>query len=134
MSVIIRRTILALVLCLSVMFAPLVAVGVAYASKPETPEVIVGEVSVAGAALFGTLNPHATEPREGRTYQFVYRAINDGKCKGAGEEFALASPGVSIGAAREELLPKALGGLAPGTEYAVWSLVVEAGLTEVAVS
>ena len=117
-----------------VLFGTLALSAPAFASKPEIPTVQIAERSPSSAVLLGTLNPGAAEPREGGTYQFVYRATTSGTCKGAGEQAAPETPALSAGAPHEELMPEVLGGLTPGTEYAVCLVATEPGKTEQGVS
>jgi hypothetical protein len=90
--------------------------GSALADLPEEPELKVEEVFATTATFKGILSPKATEPNEGGTYQFVYRATN--ACKGAGEKLAPASPGISLGAPAEPV-NEPVSGLTPNTEYTV---------------
>lgn len=94
--------ILALICCLSLMFAPLGAVGSALAAAPETPEMREATEVTATAAMFhGVLNPGA--PGEVGTYEFVYKASDNAECEGGGE--ATVPPGLSLGGGKEEVLP-----------------------------
>jgi hypothetical protein len=89
---------------------------VAVAAPPETPELTV-EVPVKAheAMVVGVLNPAAAG--EAGTYEFFYKASKTGVCQGGGH--APASPGISFGGEHEVLPTETLGGLTPGTEYAV---------------
>ena len=97
----------------------------ALAAAPETPEVSVqSPISATSAIVRGLLNPH----REGvpgtfelGRYEFLYsKTPNKTGCKGEG--VAPVSPGVSLGAGKEEVA-EALSGLVPDTEYAVCLIV-----------
>jgi hypothetical protein len=107
----------------------------ALASKPEAPEVSgVVEVRSTHALVFGVLNPNALAPGEAGTYQYVYRPSINNECKGAGEVKFPEPPEMSLGLQHEELEAKFLGGLEPGTEYAICLVATEPGKTEPAVS
>jgi hypothetical protein len=107
----------------------------AFASKPETPEISgVFEVRSTNARVFGVLNPNALAPGKAGTYQYVYRPSTNDECKGAGEVKLPEPPGISVGSAHEELIGEFLGGLEPGTEYAICLVATEPGKTEPAVS
>lgn len=90
--------------------------GMALAAAPEVPELKVEHVWASTAVFDGTLSPSATEPNEGGTYQFIYRAGTP--CKGAGEKVAPASPGLSLGQPAEPV-SEPLSGLTPNTQYTV---------------
>jgi hypothetical protein len=106
----------------------------AFASKPETPEVHVLQPTSAGVVLNGELNPGASEPREAGTYQYVYRPSTTGECEGSGATRAPEQPAVSLGSEHEELPVEFIGGLEPGTEYAICLVATEAGKTEAVTS
>jgi hypothetical protein len=103
----------------------------ALAETPETPELKVEQIFATTATFKGVLSPKATEPNEGGTYQFVYRAAK--ACKGAGEKFAPASPGLSLGAP-VEAVNEPVSGLTPNTEYTVCLSMTNLLKSETAVS
>ena len=105
----------AAVLALSAVVAALLfASAPALAAAPEPPELTVASpVAASEASFLGVLNPNATEPTEGGTYQFLYAAGTE--CEGGGE----TAPGLALGAAHEELPAQPVTGLTASTEYAV---------------
>jgi hypothetical protein len=94
----------------------------------------VFEATSTHARVFGVLNPSALAPGEAGTYQYVYRSSTKNECQGAGEVKLPEPPGISVGSAHEELLGEFIGGLEPGTEYAICLVATEPGKTEPAVS
>jgi hypothetical protein len=104
-------------LCSAMAGLLLLSAAPALAAAPETPEVNVESIAAHTATLRGVLSPGATEPNEGGTYQFIYRP-SSAECEGAGEIKAPASPGLSFGVQREEVIePVAV--LTAGTQYTV---------------
>jgi hypothetical protein len=106
----------------------------ALASQPEAPEVSVVFVESTEAFVSGILNPNAPMPGEAGTYQYVYRPSTKNECKGAGEVRLPEPPEISFGLQHEELPGVFVGGLQPGTEYAICLVATEPGKTEAAVS
>ena len=88
------------------------------AAAPESPELSVESIKATEATFHAVINPNITEPVEGGTYHFLYKA--GASCVGGTE----TTPGV-YGGGGPETFTEAVTGLTANTEYAV-CLVVEA--------
>jgi hypothetical protein len=108
-----RRLVLAALATLSLLVTALLASAPALAAAPETPELTVGSITATNATFHGVLSPKATQPTEGGTYKFLYKASKT-ECKGGSE----TTQGLSMGVAHEEV-GEPVGGLSPSTEYTV---------------
>ncbi len=105
----------------------------AFASEPpEAPAPVTVEALTARSATFeGELNPGkagVAGTYELGTYEFLYN--QGGGCEGG--SVAPEPAGLSLGGGQEALPPVVVGGLAPGSEYAV-CLLARNGVGEVAV-
>jgi hypothetical protein len=87
----------------------------ALAAAPEAPELTVAApVKATEATFLGILSPKATEPNEGGSYKFLYKASKT-ECAGGSE----TAPGLSLGSAHEELPGEPVSSLSANTEYTV---------------
>jgi len=99
------------------LFAVLALAAAPAFAAPEAPEVVVQSPVPAKTATFdGVASPKATEPNEGGTYEFFYKASQT-ECLGGAH--APESPGIYAGIAHEELPAEPITGLVAGTVYTV---------------
>ncbi len=115
----------ALPLVLLTLAATLALTAPALAAAPEPPELTIAQpVASTSATFLGVLQPAATEPAEPGEYKFLYKQGTE--CEGASETL----PGLSFGAAHEELPGEPVSGLTANTEYTVClSLTTPGGTT-----
>ena len=108
------RRVLSLAMALPTIAATLLSAAPALAAAPEAPELTVAQpIQTTEATFLGTLSPNASEPNKGGIYRFLYNT--GAKCEGG----KTTEPGLSLGAAHEELPAEPVTGLTPGTKYTV---------------